>query len=527
MASLNEVPFASGVEGRQAALDAVLHSRTFAKNPRLSALLEYLCLRCFRGGADSIKEYNIATDVFGRPADFDQSTDAIVRVEMHRLRKKLKEFYAGEGEQEPIQIVISSGHYLPEFVERQSMASVAEEPEAPAAQAASWTSAEPTPAGVGRWQRAREVMGAMRVWLVLGAVIAMAAAAAILWPKRVSHFEQAAPVGEMAELPVAAVPSSESVRLLCGASKAGYRDRQGNIWGADAYYEGGTAVTVEEQPVFRTHDRFLFRTMRTGDFTYKIPLKPGVYEMRLYFSDGWYRPGIAIEGGENTRVFHIFLNGETLLRDFDIMADAGQNTADVRVFKDIQPAKDGFVHLSFARSQGEPTINAIEIVPGIPHRLRPIRLVAQDSPLTDRAGVTWYPDNYFFSGRSIARSLTVTGAEDPEIYAHERYGNFSYAIPVSEGHYRVKLRFAETYWGATSPGGGGVGTRVFDVYGNGVALLRNFDMLREAPPHTEVVKTFDNLQPNAQGKLLLSFVPVKNYANVSAIEVIDEGEGRE
>ena len=97
---------------------------------------------------------------------------------------------------------------------------------------------------------------------------------------------------------------------------------------------------------------------------------------------------------------------------------------------------------------------------------------------------------------------------------------------MSEGHYRVTLHFAESYWGANAPGGGGAGARVFDVGCNGTPLLRNFDMLKEAPTRTQIVKTFEHLEPNAQGKLLLSFVPVKNYANISAIEVVDESEGR-
>src|SRR5581483_9884970 len=110
-----EVPLAAGIEAQRSALGAVLGSGTFSKNPRLAALLEYLCVRRFRGEMDSIKEYTIATDVFGRPADFDQSSDAIVRVEMHRLRKKLKEFYVGEGAGQALEIVIQSGRYLPEF----------------------------------------------------------------------------------------------------------------------------------------------------------------------------------------------------------------------------------------------------------------------------------------------------------------------------------------------------------------------------------------------------------------------------
>jgi hypothetical protein len=37
-----------------------------------------------------------------------------------------------------------------------------------------------------------------------------------------------------------------------------------------------------------------------------------------------------------------------------------------------------------------------------------------------------------------------------------------------------------------------------------------------------VEKTFDNLEPNAEGKLLLAFVPVKDYASVTAWEVVSE-----
>src|ERR1700736_5607741 len=126
MPAANDVRASFTAEAQQNALAAVLTSRTFSKNPRLTALLEYLCVRYFHGETESIKEYNIATDVFGRPADFDQGSDAIVRVEMHRLRKKLKEFYGGEGADQALEIVIQSGHYLPEFVARHKDAEIIE-----------------------------------------------------------------------------------------------------------------------------------------------------------------------------------------------------------------------------------------------------------------------------------------------------------------------------------------------------------------------------------------------------------------
>ncbi len=67
--------------------------------------------------------------------------------------------------------------------------------------------------------------------------------------------------------------------------------------------------------------------------------------------------------------------------------------------------------------------------------------------------------------------------------------------------------------------------RVFDVYANGVALLRNFDILAKAGgPNKQVAETFRGIEPNAAGLIVMSFVPVKNYACVSAIEVTDESQ---
>jgi len=110
-----------------------------------------------------------------------------------------------------------------------------------------------------------------------------------------------------------------------------------------------------------------------------------------------------------------------------------------------------------------------------------------------------------------------------EMCIRDSFGHFDYAIPVADGRYAVTLYFAETYFGVKNKGRFGVGARLFDVYCNGDALLRNFDILQEAGAENRALKkTFHGLQPNAMGKLVLSFVPVKNYASVRAIEVVDE-----
>src|SRR5213080_4721584 len=97
-------------------LDALLASGIFSRAPNLAQLLTYVCAKYFEGSAEQIKEYNIAVDALGRPADFDQKRDSIVRVEAHRLRKRLREYYDAEGAAHALHIDIPPGQYAPRFI---------------------------------------------------------------------------------------------------------------------------------------------------------------------------------------------------------------------------------------------------------------------------------------------------------------------------------------------------------------------------------------------------------------------------
>ena len=98
----------------------------------------------------------------------------------------------------------------------------------------------------------------------------------------------------------------------------------------------------------------------------------------------------------------------------------------------------------------------------------------------------------------------------------------TYAIPVADGRYKVTLKFCEAHYGRHNTGVGGLGSRVFDVYCNGIALLRNFDVYKEAGGEGQPLqRTFSDLRPTAQGKILLTFVPVKGMACVNGIEVVE------
>jgi len=90
-------------------LEKVLRSRTLAGSASLRLLLQYLVLKAI--SAIHLKEYTIATEVFGRSGDFDARTDSVVRVQAKRLRAKLQEYYELEGKSDKIFIDVPKGHY--------------------------------------------------------------------------------------------------------------------------------------------------------------------------------------------------------------------------------------------------------------------------------------------------------------------------------------------------------------------------------------------------------------------------------
>src|SRR5437016_9109539 len=117
-------------------LEAVLASGIFHRAPNLALLLNYVCAKYFEGTAEQIKEYNIAVDALGRPADFDQKRDSIVRVEAHRLRKRLREYYDADGADHAMRIDIPAGQYAPRFLPRGTPEPIPSAPPPPIAHAA-------------------------------------------------------------------------------------------------------------------------------------------------------------------------------------------------------------------------------------------------------------------------------------------------------------------------------------------------------------------------------------------------------
>jgi hypothetical protein len=117
----------------------------------------------------------------------------------------------------------------------------------------------------------------------------------------------------------------------------------------------------------------------------------------------------------------------------------------------------------------------------------------------------------------VERLKPIEGSEDPSLFASVRFGNFSYAIPVISGRsYQVTMWFADSTFDHR-------GGRLFDILCNGRTLATDFDIVKEAGGQSRsVARTFKGLKPNAQGKLNLSFIPSRDYAGLSAMEILTE-----
>src|SRR5215469_12604514 len=106
----------------QAAVERLVASHALHGSESLCKLLRYLAKRAQEQPGLQVKEYQIATEVFGRQADFDPQVDSFVRVQAGRLRTKLAEYYGSEGAAERLVVELPKGNYALTLHERPVLA---------------------------------------------------------------------------------------------------------------------------------------------------------------------------------------------------------------------------------------------------------------------------------------------------------------------------------------------------------------------------------------------------------------------
>lgn len=104
------------IDGIRDSLARITASPLFTRAEKQTNFLRYIVEKYLSGDTASIKEYEIGTAVYQRPESYDPREDPIVRVEASRLRARIREYYTTTGKDDPIQIDLPKGGYLPVFL---------------------------------------------------------------------------------------------------------------------------------------------------------------------------------------------------------------------------------------------------------------------------------------------------------------------------------------------------------------------------------------------------------------------------
>jgi hypothetical protein len=110
--------FAPGRDHSFHEIEKLTNSHILRGSESLCRLLRYLAEHSLSDPPTAVKEYQIATEVFGRSVHFDPQADSTVRVQAGRLRAKLAEYYASEGAEDPVVVELPKGSYALSFHQR-------------------------------------------------------------------------------------------------------------------------------------------------------------------------------------------------------------------------------------------------------------------------------------------------------------------------------------------------------------------------------------------------------------------------
>jgi hypothetical protein len=491
-------------------LQAVLRSGILDRASNLRHFLEYVAEQHFAGKAEQIKEYSIAVHALNRQEQFNPQSDTIVRVSAHTLRKKLEHYYSTEGANHLIQIRLPAGKYVLQFSHKESVYSP---PEAPVDGATE--PAEPT-------SSANRSDGPVSMFLSLLAAVIILLTFGLTISKHKRAVTAGGPqsrvlgrrTGSVAGVAEASQTVHDPTMLIrFGGDSHSYTDVAGQTWQSEHYCTGGSAFSHINHQIEGTDDPVLFQEGREGKFQCRIPVSSGTYQLLLLFAD-------TAGDKEAARQVDLSIN-DSLTAALDIVDEVGGGDAVVgKVYAGIQPMKDGTIHLDFT-SDGS-FLNALELAPSKSDAGNPVRMLAGPAAFHDGQGNVWSPERFFKGGRRTFHPDGLPKVANARLFEWERFGHFSYHIPVvATKEYKVTLYFSEGWFGRSNGGPGGIGSRVFDVYSNGTTLLKDFDITRDQE-NGSVTVTFEHVKPTVHGMLDLYFTPNINYPLINAIEVESE-----
>jgi hypothetical protein len=161
-------------ESLQALADRIRATGALGRSQLIVRLFDFL-IDCSATGR-APKETEVAIEVFGKDAGFDVAQDAMVRVYVHKLRRKLEEYYSGPGRGDPFHLAIPKGAYRIVINDQAAVAAALAVPD---------TAVVPPPGTAGEAMTAGVPASPARRWLwptlAASLVINLLFAGALLW----------------------------------------------------------------------------------------------------------------------------------------------------------------------------------------------------------------------------------------------------------------------------------------------------------------------------------------------------------
>ncbi|HJT87169.1 MAG TPA: malectin, partial [Bryobacteraceae bacterium] len=312
-----------------------------------------------------------------------------------------------------------------------------------------------------------------------------------------------------------ALNSSLAPTIRVNAGGPGYTDPAGNVWQADPGFTGvGGSWSPGNVPIANTTTPTLYQSEAWGDIQYQFAVANGTYNVTLKFAElEVTQPG--------QRTFNVYLNGQQVLQNFDVVAAAGAwHTAVDKQFP--VNVTNGAIQVRFEGTRWGAEIEGMEISPVAPATnatatagggQQQIRVNAGGPAYTDPAGNVWQADPGFtgVGGSWSPGNVPIANTTTPALYQSEAYGDIQYQFAVANGTYNVTLKFAELE--VTQ-----AGQRTFNVYLNGQQVLQNFDVVAAAGAwHTAVDKQFPVNVTN--GAIQVRFEGTRWGAEIEAMEI--------
>ncbi len=156
-----------------------------------------------------------------------------------------------------------------------------------------------------------------------------------------------------------------SLRVCAGETKE-YKDKAGNTWQPDKEYKKGGGYGFvggdfidrgADMKITGTDDPKIYQTEHWSMDSFIAEVPNGKYTVRMHFAETY--EGIDSEG---PRVFDVKLQGQVVLKDFDVQKTSGSvQKALVKEFKGVD-VTDGILKIDFVSKLQNPEINGVEII---------------------------------------------------------------------------------------------------------------------------------------------------------------------